>query len=316
LVVRRYAECDRGAWDDLVARSRNGTFLHQRAFLDVAARAVQDHSLVVEHGGRLVGVLPAAVHPSDPRMIDSHPTTSFGGLVHAGRLVGPSAVAALTAVAEHCYHEGFDTLRYKAVPLVFQPMPNQADLYALYRLGAVRSRCELSSVLDVRSPRQVARHRLRHLGRARRAALELVWGIEHLAAFWLVLESRLAARHGGTPQHSRDDVVALHRAFPDRVSCVVAREAGHVVAGAVVFHTGCVDHTQYLAADDRGLRVSALDLVIEEVLASCRRRGIPFLSLGTTTTHGGRVLNEGLHRYKSEFGAGDVVHETYDMGLR
>ena len=51
-------------------------------------------------------------------------------------------------------------------------------------------------------------------------------------------------------------------------------------------------------------------------MASCRRRGVRFLSLGTTTTHGGRVLNEGLHRYKSEFGAGDIVHETYDLSLR
>ena len=316
LVVRRYREADRPAWDAVVTRSRNGTFLHQRAFLDIAARSVHDHSLVVERGGLLVALLPAAVHPSDPRMLDSHPATSYGGLVHDGRLAGPAVLAALTAVAEHCYHEGFDTLRYKSVPLPYQSTASQDDLYALFRLGATRSRCELASLVDVGSARPVARHRLRHLRRARRAGLEVVNGIEQLPAFWPVLESRLADRHASTPQHSLDDLTELARTFPGRVACHVAVDAGRVVAGAVVLRTGRVDHAQYLAADDRGYRLSALDLVIEDVVDSARGRGVRLLSLGTTTTHGGRALNEGLHRYKSEFGAGDIVHETHDLSLR
>lgn len=315
LAVRRYDAADRDAWDALVGSSPLGTVVHRRGFLDVAGRGLEDHSLVVTRRGRPVAVLPAAVHPSDPRMVDSHSATSFGGLVHDPALALPDLVAALTAVAEHCFHDGFDTLRYKAVPLVYQAVPVQGDLYALHRLGATRSRCELASVVDLGRPRTPARHRLRHLRRARRASLQVRWGIEHLPDFWQVLVARLEERHGATPAQTLDDVLALHRAFPDLVDCVVARSGADVVAGGVVVRTGPVDHTPYLAADDTGYRLSALDLVIEDVVAAARRRAASYVSLGTTTTHGGRVLNEGLHRYKAEFGAGDVVHETYDLPL-
>ena len=62
------------------------------------------------------------------------------------------------------------------------------------------------------------------------------------------------------------------------------------------------EHGDAAAADDRGYRPSARDLVVEDVVDSARRRGVRLHSMATTTTHGGRALNEGLHRYKSEFG--------------
>ena len=316
LATRPYRPEDEGEWDRLVDTSRNGTLLHRRAFLEVAPRGLQDRSLVVEQGGRMVGVFPCAVHPSDPTMLDSHPATSFGGVVHDGRLGGPVMLEVLDELAEHAFHDGFDTLRYKAVPAAYQVVPAQDDLYALFRRGARRARVELASVLGTGGPREVARHRRRHLRRALRAGVEVVDDTAYLEAFWPVLVDRLATRHGAEPQHSLADVQRLSRAFPGRVGCVVARERGSVVAGAVVFRTGQVDHAQYLAADDQGYRSSALDLVIEHLVAAARGRGVRFVSLGTTTLSGGRTLIEGLYRYKSEFGAGSIVHETYDLPLR
>jgi hypothetical protein len=315
LQVRPYSEGDRERWDDLVGRSRNGTFMHRRGFLETVAQGMADRSLLVVRGGRLVGVLPAAEHPSDPRILESHPR-SGGGLVQDPTLSMPALLAAFTAVAEHCYHEGFDTLRYKGLPVAYHRQPSQADTYALFRLGAAIARCELASFVDTGGPRDVARHRRRHLRRAQRAGLEVLEDASHLREFWTVLEDRLAGSHQATPQHRLEEVMMLRQLFPEHVSCVVARDTGRVVAGAVVFRTGQVDQTPYLAANERGYDVSALDLVVEHVVADASRRGVRFVSLGPTTTHGGRHLNEGLHRYKAEFGAGDVVHLTYDLPLR
>jgi hypothetical protein len=314
LQVRPYSEKDRERWDDLVDRSRSGTFMHRRGFLETVAQGVVDRSLLVVRAGRLVGVLPAAEHPSDPHILESHPS-SGGGLLHDPGLPLPALLAAFTAVAEHCYHEGFDTLRYKSLPGPYHRQPSQADTYALFRLGAALARCELASFVDTGSPRDIARHRRRHLRRAQRAGLEVLEEERYLREFWTVLEDRLAGSHRATPQHRLEEVIALRQLFPQQVSCVVARDAGRVVAGAVVFRTGQVDQTPYLAADDRGYDVSALDLVVENVISDAARRGVRFVSLGPTTTYGGRHLNEGLHRYKAEFGAGDVVHLTYDLPL-
>ena len=316
VVVRPYVESDREAWEALVDRSSNATFVHHRAFLDTAASSVEDRSLVVERRGRLVGLLPAAVHPSEVTMLDSHPSTSYGGLVHDGSLGGPAMLEAFDELAEHAFHDGFDTLRYKAVPLAYQAVPAQDDLYALFRRGAARSRCELASVIDLAAPPKVAKHRRRHLTRARQAGIEVVEDLDQAPLFWEVLVSRLPTSHQAAPQHTLADIQRLAAQLPGRITCVVARHGSRVVAGAVVLRTGQVDHAQYLAADDVGYRVSALDLVIEHLVDSAGARGARFVSLGTTTLHGGRSLNEGLHRYKSEFGAGSLVHETYDLPLR
>lgn len=313
--VRTFERRDRDRWEELVAGSRNGTFVHGRDFIEATTGAFRDRSMVIGHRGRIVGVMPAADHPSDPSTIDSHPATSYGGIVHDGALAGERMVAAMEAVADHCYHEGARVLRYKSIPPIYQRVPSQDDVYALYRSGAVRSRCELASVVDAETPRSVSRHRARHLRKAAASGLVIERDHRRLPDFWSVLELRLAGKHDAAPQHTRSEIADLVRRLPGRVDCVVASDAGRVVAGAIVFLTGRVDHAHYLAADDRGYEIAALDAVIEDLVRHCAVTGARYLSLGTTTLHGGRVFNAGLHRYKSDFGAGSIVHETYDLPL-
>ena len=315
LEVRPFKRGDRERWDELVATSRNGTFVHGRIFLDTVTRAFSDRSIVIGSKGKIVGVMPAADHPTDSAMVDSHPATSYGGIVHDGALAGERMIAAMEAVADHCYHEGARVLRYKSIPSIYQRVPSQDDVYSLYRLGAVRTRCELASVIDVETPRSLSRHRARHLRKAGKAGLLINRDHQVLSEFWSVLERRLASKHDSAPQHTRSEISELVRRLPKQVECVVASEKGSVVAGAIVFVTGRVDHAQYLAADDRGYEVSALDLVIEDLVARGSERGARFVSLGSTTLHGGRQFNTGLHRYKSDFGAGSIVHETYDLAI-
>src|SRR5829696_2962002 len=96
LRARPYSTRDGGAWDDLVAASWNGTFLHTRRYLSCADQRIVDASLVIEDAkGRLLGVLPAGIHASDATMIESHPAMAYGGIVHRGELTGARMLAAL-----------------------------------------------------------------------------------------------------------------------------------------------------------------------------------------------------------------------------
>jgi hypothetical protein len=316
LRARPYAPNDGQAWDDLVARSWNGTFLHTRGYLSCTDERIVDASLVIEDAkGQLVGVLPAGTHASDPTMIESHPAVAYGGIVHRGELVGERMVAAVESVADRCYHDGWRTLRYKAVPHVYHRVPADDDLYALFRLQAVRSRCDVASVIDLRNRLPPSTRRTRSLRKAQRAGIHVVRGGEHLDALWSVIAGRLADKFDTEPLHDATALAWMQTLVPDRVECVVGLLDGSVVAGVVVFRTGQVDHAQYIAADDRGYRTAALDAVLAACLDASEQRGARYFSLGNSTVYGGRVFNESLFSYKSGFGAGAVVHECYDLRL-
>lgn len=315
LRARPYAPADEETWDDLVSRSWNGTFLHTRRYLSVG-RAFTDASLVVEDArGKLVGVLPAAVHATDAGMIESHPGVAYGGIVHAGELTGLQMVAALEAVVDRYYHDGRQTLRYKAVPHIYHRVPADDDLYALLRVGASRSRCDVASVVDLAARRPPSGRRMRSLRKAQRSHVEIARGPESLEALSSVITGRLAEKFETEPLHDTAALLRLQSLFPDRVACVVGLLGGSVVAGSVLYRTGRVDHAQYLAADDRGYRTSALDAVLFDCLDDSERSGVRYFSFGNSTVYGGRVFNEGLFAYKSGFGAGTVVHESYDLSL-
>lgn len=316
LFARPFTEDDVELWEDLVARSWNGTFIHSRRYLSYAGERFADASLVIEDDKRrAVGVFPAAVHASDPAMIESHPGTGYGGLVHEGSLRGAAMLDALEAVGERYYHDGRRSLRYKAVPYIYQRVPAADDLYALYRLGATRARCDLASVIDVEGRPTPSKRRARSLRKAERAGVGVERGPDLIEPVWSVLTERLAGKHQAETLHTLPEMLRLQSLFPDRIECVAGTLAGQVVAGVVLFRTGRVDHSQYIGADDRGYATSALDTVFEHCIAESGEHGTRYFSFGNSTLYGGRVFSESLHQFKSEFGAGGVVHEAYDLLL-
>ena len=314
--VHPYEPADAPAWDGLVRRSWNGTLLHTRAYLDTFGESFADTSLVVRDRGRsVVGVLPLARHVSEPTTAESHPALGYGGLVHDGSVRGPAMLAALEQVADRLFHEGFETLRYKATPAIYHRVPSQDDLFALHRLEAVRTRCDLSAVVDLRDRPERSRRRERSLAKAQRGGVTVSYGPGQLDSFWPVLTGRLAGKHDAEPLHSLEQLRELVGAFPE-VDCATARLEGRTVAGVVRVRTGRVDHLQYIAADEAGYAVSALDLLLERCVADAHVAGARYASFGNSTLYGGRILNESLHAFKSGFGAGSIVYEAYDLGLR
>src|SRR5919197_1305542 len=87
--ARSFSPADAEAWDQLVQRSINGTFLHSRRFLSYHGDRFRDRSVIFTIGSSLiVGVLPAALDPADEETVVSHPGATYGGIVHDGTLQG------------------------------------------------------------------------------------------------------------------------------------------------------------------------------------------------------------------------------------
>jgi hypothetical protein len=315
--VRPFAEQDANSWDELASESWNGTFLHERRFLAYHGDRFRDLSCVVEDDRkRIIGVFPAAFHPTDALTVVSHPGLTYGGLIHKGGLRG---VALLDALQDICalYREmGLQRLLYKPVPYIYHTVPSAEDLYALFRLGAVRYRCDLSAAIDLDARQKPSALRRRDLAKARKACLNMTSGPERLEPFWSVLEANLKTKHGTRPVHTLEEITYLQNRFPEQIRCVTAAMGQRVLAGVVLFETPRVVHVQYSASTAEGNSVGASTAVMNHVIGDGTRCEARYFDFGVSNEQEGWILNEGLYRFKASFGAGGVAHEFYEVPLK
>ncbi len=307
---------DAARWDEFCARAHGATFLHSRRFLSYHANRFVDQSIIIEDAGDWLGVIPAARHPVEHDAVVSHPGITYGGVLHQGRLRGGAMISALDCAGSLWRAAGFARLQYKAVPHIYQRAPAQEDLYALFRAGARRYRCDLSSCIDLQHRLPASERRGRAHAKALRAGAQVTAGNEHMRAFWDVLEENLQRKHQTQPVHTLQEITTLGTRFPDRLRLIGALVGGRLEAGTLLFLTDTVAHAQYIASSERGHEVNALDLVLESAIEESRLGGKRYFDFGISTESQGRALNEGLNRFKNEFGAGGVVHEFYEWDLR
>jgi Acetyltransferase (GNAT) domain len=303
-------------WDELVARSCNGTFLHSRQFISYHKDRFADCSLLLQNRhGQTVGVFPAAHDPQDPATIVSHPGLTYGGLVHDDSMRGETMISALGSVADRYRKLGYRQLRYKTVPAIYHSQPAEDDRYALFDMGARRYRSDLSAVIDLSDRGRVSERRKRSLARAESAGVSTGDDWASIDGFWHALEMNLGQRHGVAPVHTLAEIRQLHDRFPAEISLITARIGPELVGGTVLFATRRVLHMQYLASTPHGRETNASDSVLEHAIGLGKERGYRFFDFGTCTTNQGKELDQGLYQFKISFGAGGVSYDHYELDL-
>jgi hypothetical protein len=304
--VEPYRSGQATEWDEFVARARTATFLHTRSYLSYSGDRFPDVSLVVlDDGRRWIAVLPAAIDRRDPTVVVSHPGITYGGMLHAGALQGDRMIEAFQHVRECLARRGFERFRYKAVPYIYHRVPSSDDLYALYRVGAARYRCDLSCAIDLENRTRPSERRRRGLKKAGRNGVKVAEGPSVAGALWKVLEANLELRYNLKPVHTVDEILLLHSRFPSNIEFVAAELC-----------TSGVIHSQYAASNVEGREACALDAVFEHCLEKAALRRARYFSFGVSTEDEGRYLNAPLHEFKREFGGGGVVHDFYELALR
>lgn len=315
LTVRPYRDDESDLWDSFCQDALQATFLHTRRFISYHGDQFSDQSLVIEDQGKWVGLFPAALDPDDPSCVISHPGITYGGVLHQGKLRGERMIQALSVICRYYRSQGYIELLYKAVPSFYHRVPAQDDLYAFFRLGATRYRCDLSCTIDLNHSIDVSERRRRSLKKAIKAGLEIVEGMENLSALWVTLTENLERKHGAKPVHKLQEISALANKFPDQIRCVCAYASGEIVAGVLLFITYTSHHAQYIASSLHGYKVSALDLVFHHCIEKAMAEGKRWFDFGTSNESQGMVLNNGLYNFKSEFGGGGTVYEFYELNL-
>lgn len=310
--IVRYTPEDRKLWDSLVAASRNATFLHFRGYMDYHSDRFRDHSLMALRRGRPMALLPA--DDAGEGVLRSHGGLTYGGwILPEGHLDGADVLALFMAMKGYAADAGFRRIDYRPVPAIYHRRPSQDDLYALFRLGARQTACSISSTIDYADPGGFNTLMRRHLRKAERLS-PVVTETADTAPFHRMLSDCLAERHETAPVHTAAELQMLRDAFPDSIRVFTLSVGGEMMAGVCMYVTDTVAHAQYIATTAEGRRCNVLPYLMRTLIdhfSSSRR----YFDFGISCEEGGLVLNEGLLRQKSGFGASATVYQRFEISI-
>jgi len=297
-------------WDAFVRRSRNGTFLFERGYMDYHADRFDDFSLVVrDQNGRITALLPAN---RDGDRVVSHGGLTYGGFILDSATRTASTLEIFSAAADFLRASGVRELIYKPVPHIYHLEPCEEDLYALFRMKGQLIKRDLGACAcpaDIEPPSRRARWFLR---KAEHAGISIEES-EEFEDFWPILEGNLASRHQLAPTHSVSEIRLLKSRFPTNIRLFVAKRDECVLAGLVVYETPRVAHLQYSGSTEEGRALGATRLIVSKLLRDqfSRKRWFDY---GISTDSEG--LNSGLQAFKESLGLRAVVSDRYQIELR
>lgn len=314
--IRRYTSDRKKEWDEFVRHSRNGTFLFLRDYMDYHSDRFSDSSRMVYRNGSLKTLLPANL--TEDGILHSHQGLTYGGWVlPEAHLDGADLLHIFRDAMEVWREEGINSLDYKPVPWIYAGQPSQEDLYALFRLGAEQGECLLSSALDMRDGLKLNTLRRRTLKKAEKYHCE-IREIKEAGEIMNLIGECLAERYGAAPVHTSVEMAYLMERFPENIRAFGAYDAecgSAPQAGVVIYDTGIVAHTQYIATTPAGRERNLLTLLFCRLIESGEYARCRYFDFGTSNEDQGRYLNEGLLRQKFSFGATGVAYTRWHLPI-
>ncbi|MBR1804073.1 MAG: GNAT family N-acetyltransferase [Muribaculaceae bacterium] len=310
--IRKYAPHLHHEWDELVRRSRNGTFLHERAYMDYHSDRFTDCSLMAYDSDRLLAVLPAN---SEHRTLCSHRGLTYGGwLMPAKRCDAATIDDLMGTTLEWMRHNDFDELIYKPVPHIYHRYPAEEDIYALWHHGAQLTECSISTTIDLLEPQPMDRGNKSGLNFARREGIS-VEESNDWQGYWDLLTQVLQERHAAQPVHSAEEIMLLHDRFPGNIKLYTVTAQDQLLAGVVMYYTHRVAHSQYIASSPHGRECHALTLLFHHLIDDATLRGCRYFDFGISTEDHGRLLNRGLAQQKSRLGGRGTATQIFSFHI-
>ncbi len=311
LQILKYNPNQKKEWDDFIDRSKNGTFLLKRDYMDYHSDRFTDHSLLFMKGGSIHAVMPAC------RIGDSlvsHAGLTYGGYIMSRKTTAEDTLRFFFMLREQLHSEGFREFTYKPVPHIYHNIPAEEDLYALFRLDAKLIVRNVSATIYM--PDRPVFRKDRNAG-ARKALANniVVCESKDYASFWRILQDNLAAKYGAAPVHSLDEIELLAKKFPGNIHLFLASYPdGTATGGTVIFINKDVAHTQYISATPDGKRDGVIDMIFKKLINDTFAQ-YRYFDFGTSNEDAGRVLNESLINQKEGFGARAICYDTYSIEL-
>ncbi|WP_297233035.1 GNAT family N-acetyltransferase [uncultured Prevotella sp.] len=310
--VRKYDIADRQEWDSFIGKSKNGTFLFKRGYMEYHNDRFEDCSLLVYDNKKLRAVLPANVKDD---ILQSHGGLTYGGLISDGCMTTETAMEVFSEINKYLLEQGIEKVVYKPTPWIYHTLPAEEDLYAIIQVcGAKLISREISSTVYLPNRPKFSQLRRRCVNKARRNGI-IVRESNDIATFWNILNANLEGRYGVSPVHTEKELSLLASRFPDSIKLFMAYDGEEALGGTLVFVMNEIVHTQYIAASPKGKTVGALDMVFDELINE-EFSNYRFLDFGKSTEHHGIWLNKNLIHQKEGFGGRGVCYDVYEWNVK
>lgn len=308
--MRRYSENDKNAWNDFVKRSRQGTFLFDRAYMDYHRDRFTDNSLMFYKKDRLYALLPANIEGDT---LWSHQGLTYGGLLTDKQATAAEVCALFEEMMPFLGGMGISRVVYKPMPWIYQRLPAEEDLYALFNRCHARLYVRnVSSVIMKANTLKWRRIRQFGANKAAKEGIDVQQDNTAYREFWPVLENNLYSTYHAKPVHSLEEMQRLHDTFPDNILLYVARYEKRVIGGVLLYVTPQVVHTQYISATEEGKKLHAIDAIFRNILTEDFQE-YKYFDFGTSNEDMGHYLNEGLIYQKEGFGGRAVCYDWYEV---
>lgn len=311
VICKPYSVSEKKAWDQFVSACKSPLFFFKRDYLEYHADRFIDASFMFYKNNDLIAIFPASNHGD---ILNSHGGLTYGGLLLSDKARSGDVIAIVSCLADQSRELGFKKIIYKAIPYLFQTHVTQEDLYCIVNiLNANLIRRDLSSVIYLDNRLKLSKGRKWLIARAKKLGL-VVSPSTAWADFHRLLSLTLK-RHHAAPVHSVAELEYLSNLFPDHIQLKIIEKNGVLLAGAVLFKFKTTVHTQYLATNEEGKDVGALDYLVESCIEDTQNAGLKYFSFGISTEQQGKILNNGLIAQKENFGARGIVLDFYMIDL-
>lgn len=310
--IKLYEKSDKDEWNRFVGTSKNGTFLLLRDYMDYHSDRFTDCSLLFYKNGKLHALLPAN-RKGDT--LYSHQGLTYGGLIMNEHNTADETVTLFSEMNAFLKSLGIRHVTYKCIPHIYHRLPSEEDLYAIFRTCNARlADRNISSTICMNSQLKWSRDRKYGINRARNNQVEIEADSQEWAGFWQVLNYNLNHKYGAKPVHSLDEILLLKSRFPNNIRLYVAKKAGVVIGGTVLYLTPTVAHAQYISANDEGKHLRVIDAVYNKILHE-DLTGFTYFDFGKSTEQDGFILNTSLIYQKEGFGGRGICYDWYEWDI-
>ncbi len=308
IIIEKYNSNKKIEWDNFVDNSKNGTFILKRDYMDYHSDRFLDNSLMFYENDLLISVLPLSINGN---ILASHGGLTYGGFITNEKMKQVRMNKCFEALLEYAKQNKVERIIYKPIPYIYSKFPAQEDLYSLFINSAILISRNISSTIDLKKIIKLPKGRKAQISRAKReqVCVEESFDFEN----FIKLENEvLAMYHNTKAVHTGNELNLLKSRFNDNIHLYIAKQNGDLIAGAVIFEFEDLVHTQYLASNELGREIGALDLIIS-MLIDKYQKNKKYFDFGISNENNGYYLNEGLISQKESFGGRGVVYDCYEL---
>lgn len=308
--VLKYKPENKFDWDSLIKKSKNGTFLLHRDYMDYHSDRFQELSFLIYRKGKLEAVIPGNIVEDT---YYTHQGLTYGGLIFTSKLTVIDVIEIFSVINTKLGELKISTVIYKAIPSIYHNLPSDEDIYTLFRLNAEKIACNISSTIFQCNKIKFIESRKSGIRKSIKEGV-VVTESKNYIEFWEMLQGNLNNKFNTKPAHSIDEIILLSSRFPENIKLFIAEKEGEIIAGTVLYIYNQTIHVQYICANEKGKMVGALDFLFDTLINNTFEK-IPIFDFGHSNEDGGAYLNEQLVFQKEGFGGRGIVYEIYKYKL-